>query len=541
VTLNNSLIAGNEDLASLTPNDDLTVVGGNLLSQGYNLIGNNTGVELLLAPTDLFGTGASPLDPELLPLASYGGVLPTQMPRPSSPAINAGNPAVTDATAPFPTDARGSGFPRVVGGRVDIGAVELLGSISGIVWEDFRGNGVRELGDNVVAGMELRLLRVADDELVATTTSLSDGTYALAALDGEYYILADVGSGYLTTLPDQGADDLDSDFAPGYSEGIVNSTGSFTISGQTNIANVDLGLVPEDGDGVASIIELNVPSHPDSSIQPTGDGNGDDIYDFLQFDVASFESFGTRSNPGMYVTLASPDGGVLGSIMVFPAPDPLPNGVTFPIGLIDFTLSDGSFPTFPDFTIVKMYLERVPDPVPNSYFKYDPDLEEYVLFDSFSPGVDPGAVRESGREYTLYLYDSDGSIPFAVGGDAHPAPGNLRDPGGPAFSIPLLVQFETMSASLTPEGVRIDWTTLSEINNAGFNVYTLVGTDRVLLTPTLIPSATIDGGGASYSFLHGNAQGGWYYIEDIDLNGKSSLHGPFSLKLATQTEDWQLF
>lgn len=54
-------------------------------------------------------------------LASNGGPTRTMLPLAGSPAIDQGDPAVSGQ----PTfDQRGTGFPRIVGGRIDIGAVE---------------------------------------------------------------------------------------------------------------------------------------------------------------------------------------------------------------------------------------------------------------------------------------------------------------------------------------------------------------------------------------------------------------------------------
>lgn len=60
------------------------------------------------------------VDPLLGPLQHNGGPTMTMMPLPGSPAIDAGTPgAVVPAF-----DQRGDGFPRVLAGRVDVGAVE---------------------------------------------------------------------------------------------------------------------------------------------------------------------------------------------------------------------------------------------------------------------------------------------------------------------------------------------------------------------------------------------------------------------------------
>jgi MYXO-CTERM domain-containing protein len=59
-------------------------------------------------------------DPQLGPLQNNGGPTQTQKPAVTSPAVNAGDPAFTP---PPSTDQRG--LPRVAGGRIDIGAVEI--------------------------------------------------------------------------------------------------------------------------------------------------------------------------------------------------------------------------------------------------------------------------------------------------------------------------------------------------------------------------------------------------------------------------------
>jgi hypothetical protein len=92
-------------------------VSGSLDSQGHNLVGNGTGGSGF-ADTDLVGTEASPIDPMLEPLGDYGGPTETMRPLPGSPVVNTG-----DNSAAPETDQRG--FPRIVLGFIDIGAVEL--------------------------------------------------------------------------------------------------------------------------------------------------------------------------------------------------------------------------------------------------------------------------------------------------------------------------------------------------------------------------------------------------------------------------------
>lgn len=72
VNFSNSLIAGNIDAGATSPD-----CGGNLNSNGYNLLGDNTGCAINAASGDQIGSGASPLDPRLAPLADNGGLTHT--------------------------------------------------------------------------------------------------------------------------------------------------------------------------------------------------------------------------------------------------------------------------------------------------------------------------------------------------------------------------------------------------------------------------------------------------------------------------------
>ena len=84
---------------------------------------------------NLLGTNSSPVNPMLEPLADNGGQTLTHALLPGSPAINAGDPAAVAGSGQTPLyDQRGMGFPRIVGGRVDIGAFESAPSSSAPVF-----------------------------------------------------------------------------------------------------------------------------------------------------------------------------------------------------------------------------------------------------------------------------------------------------------------------------------------------------------------------------------------------------------------------
>ncbi len=115
LVLENSIVASN---TSAGAGPDIQHFAG-LSAAGVNLIGDNLSVETLF-PADgiLVGTGASPVDPLLAPLADYGGRAPTLFPLPGSPAVDA---AILTVDTPI-TDQRGA--PRVTDAAPDLGTVE---------------------------------------------------------------------------------------------------------------------------------------------------------------------------------------------------------------------------------------------------------------------------------------------------------------------------------------------------------------------------------------------------------------------------------
>ena len=120
--VSNSIIANNSGL-------DAPDCYGELYSLGHNLIGNayNTGI-LGVATGNIIGA-----DPGLGGLRNNGGVTLTHALLPGSPALGAGSNAlaVDASNQPLTTDQRGAGFPRVLGGTVDVGAFEGTGGGGG--------------------------------------------------------------------------------------------------------------------------------------------------------------------------------------------------------------------------------------------------------------------------------------------------------------------------------------------------------------------------------------------------------------------------
>jgi len=92
-------------------------ISGTPAEISYSITSDSVNPEVV----DLGGTQFGVSDPQLGALGNNGGPTQTRLPLPGSPAIDLGDPAFGGAPA---TDQRGAGFPRILNGRVDIGAVE---------------------------------------------------------------------------------------------------------------------------------------------------------------------------------------------------------------------------------------------------------------------------------------------------------------------------------------------------------------------------------------------------------------------------------
>ncbi|HUT83216.1 MAG TPA: choice-of-anchor D domain-containing protein, partial [Thermodesulfobacteriota bacterium] len=116
-----------------------------------------------------------------------------------------------------------------------------------------------------------------------------------------------------------------------------------------------------------------------------------------------------------------------------------------------------------------------------------------------------------------------------------------NDPDRPTADVPLsgegitptVIQLSSFTASSSDREVILSWTTESEIDNAGFNLYRSESEngEYVKLNSSLIPAQGSPTSGATYQYIDKDVKNRttyFYKIEDIDLNGKSTMHGPVS-------------
>ncbi len=91
--------------------------------------------------------------------------------------------------------------------------------------------------------------------------------------------------------------------------------------------------------------------------------------------------------------------------------------------------------------------------------------------------------------------------------------------------------------------VIVEWTTESEVNHAGFNLYRSENPDGpyVKLNDTLIRASLDPIAGGSYVYTDTTATAGltyYYKLEDVELDGGTTMHGPIET-VAEAERGWQ--
>jgi hypothetical protein len=96
-----------------------------------------------------------------------------------------------------------------------------------------------------------------------------------------------------------------------------------------------------------------------------------------------------------------------------------------------------------------------------------------------------------------------------------------------------LIKLSSFIATPKSGKIILSWNTASETDNVGFNLYRAESEngEYIQINDSLIPSKGSSTQGASYEFADNdvkNRKTYYYKLEDIDLNGISTLHGPIT-------------
>jgi hypothetical protein len=106
---------------------------------------------------------------------------------------------------------------------------------------------------------------------------------------------------------------------------------------------------------------------------------------------------------------------------------------------------------------------------------------------------------------------------------------------------PTAVNFDGFTATATSDGPALQWKTGFEVNNLGFNVYRQIGSQRTRINPSLIAGTALMVGnnvrlesGYTYNWRDEATDGtASYWLEDVDINGASTWHGPFGISASS--------
>jgi hypothetical protein len=104
---------------------------------------------------------------------------------------------------------------------------------------------------------------------------------------------------------------------------------------------------------------------------------------------------------------------------------------------------------------------------------------------------------------------------------------------------PLAVALASFTVTNEPGVLVVAWETTSEINTQGFNLYRNMDPMRADEPVAFSPSQAPGGSqGFAYEWVDSDVVSGqtyYYWLEDIDLNGTTTLHGPVSATAGTPT------
>ncbi|MBN1920972.1 MAG: hypothetical protein JW892_06990, partial [Anaerolineae bacterium] len=376
-------------------------------------------------------------------------------------------------------------------------------SINGTAWYDANQGGQSGGIGDIDAGETLRYANVpvylwicvngcggTDDILVATTNTAADGTYNFPNLaDGTYRVSLNGNA------PE--VDGMNSTTGTSYS-GISLTGGTVAQRDFGFYAAIDYGDLPDtygttvsnNGAGhiVGGLSLSTVVASTDGN--PSTEANGDDLIDDNGI------TFGSESwEPGNTVTLNADVSGANGYL----------------VGWFDWN-GDGKF----DTSEMEIFGDVANDA------------------NSLSLKVPTDASNVNSYIYMRFrLYDKNTLTALSPTGLA--TNGEVEDYRH--SWAPTAVELLRFEAAAQGEAVLVTWETATELDNLGFNLYRGAGPAGpwVLVNAALIP-AQAPGAvfGAVYELLDTGVTPGapiTYLLEDVDIHGVSTFHGPISITL----------
>ncbi|HVR40222.1 MAG TPA: SdrD B-like domain-containing protein, partial [Thermoanaerobaculia bacterium] len=184
------------------------------------------------------------------------------------------------------------------------------------------------------------------------------------------------------------------------------------------------------------------------------------------------------------------------------------------------------------------------------------DAEEMILDQAVSagtnnlsfhiPAVIPNGMTDFFSRFRIYPSRPQIALSTGPGLDTNfqRMTGEVEDYVFVVALAPTEVDMMTMDAKQTPKQVTLTWKTSRELDNLGFNVYRQVsgGPQVKLNADIIIGSAFMTGrksnGPRSYRYADKQPTTSFvqYWIEDVDLNGQKTMHGPITPVTSTESD-----
>jgi predicted CXXCH cytochrome family protein len=160
-----------------------------------------------------------------------------------------------------------------------------------------------------------------------------------------------------------------------------------------------------------------------------------------------------------------------------------------------------------------------------SFGIHNPGYTERLLDDSIA------AVQEVTDSDNDGIFDSADNCPNTYNPDQKDS--NNDGIGDACAETPTLINLSSFTATPKVGKIILSWSTESEVDNAGFNLYRSESEsgEYLEINTALIPSKGSPTQGASYEFVDmdvKNRKTYYYKLEDIDFNNETTLQGPVS-------------
>ncbi len=170
-----------------------------------------------------------------------------------------------------------------------------------------------------------------------------------------------------------------------------------------------------------------------------------------------------------------------------------------------------------------------------NYDRYNPAIDTTFFPDTRSCDMHDYCFYWTSTTYSMMQYAWTVDFGYGFGGGmvhfSHKSRnGYVRAVRGALLS-PTLIQLTSFTVVPKAGRVIIQWSTAAEIDNAGYNVYRATTEDGeyIKINNALITAEGSATQGANYELIDGGLKNGkiyYYKLEDVDINGAGTMHGP---------------